>query len=938
METDRSQAVSGKEHQALHAIPGFTIEGLLGQGGMGLVYRGTQHRPRRSVALKLLRPSAISQRALRRFEREVEILARLQHPSIARVYEAGVIESGPTGQPTPYFAMELIDGMGLRQFAEAKGLSTEEQIELFVSVCDAVHYAHEQGVVHRDLKPANILVDQAGRAKVLDFGIARVTDSDLTLTTLQTDVGQLLGTLAYMSPEQVVGDPSSVDARSDVYALGVTLYELLCGHLPYSVETGSLLEAARVIREEEPEGLSSHDRALRGDIETIVGRCLEKEPPRRYASAEALAQDLRRYLASQPIEARPPSGWYRATRFTKRNKTLVAGLAAVFITLLLGMMGTSLALSQAVEAQRREAQERGEADRQRVEAQAAARRAEASERAMARALEDEKRMRQLAQDRSLQSDSIGVIYRTIISEFDSDIASEQDKTQLLSMLAAGERLIEQTGDLHPEAIAELRLSIGRGYNSLARPKEALDHFIEADRLYSASAGPASNQAVLARRNLAMTQDESVPVSVIVDELEQLSAVARRVGGYESQLQGVIISDLGLSYYASRDLQKMLTFFETHYPAVSIPRLLSQDEIGRIESVWSWGLLEAGRFAEAAPVLVSLYKRQQETLGAEHSKTLDTAYNLAHAYLGTNQPDQTVGLLEQALPRAERLYHRNPQRNRPMRRMLGRGYYLTGQTGKAISMYQALYDDSRSRYDRYHPESLIDEYHLALALMQDHQYDAARKRFAFLLPENEKNLGPDHPHSIATLSALARCNLALEDHTTAKAQYREAVERYSSLFGPDQPVTLNTRRMLVVSTSRSGQHDQALGLAEDLLEDAVRVLGQSDATTAKIAVTMGRCEMDAGRPAMAQATILEWLDRLPDQQWPEAFFLYRTYEYLSRTCESLDDPEGAGHWAGQAEQLQARWGFPVQAPGRAADRPSGEGALPSPNDHPGTPGP
>ncbi|MEM9347000.1 MAG: serine/threonine-protein kinase [Planctomycetota bacterium] len=346
METDSSGLDSDLTAPAPHLIQGFTLEGLLGQGGMGLVYRAIQQRPRRPVALKLLRATAVSQRAMRRFEREAEILGKLQHPSIARIYEAGVIEAGTdaAGAPTPYFAMELIDGVGLCRYAEANDLPIEDRVELFITVCDAVHYAHEQGVVHRDLKPANILVDHSGQAKVLDFGIARVTGSDQTLTTMQTDIGQLLGTLAYMSPEQVVGDPASIDARSDVYALGVTLYELLCGKLPYNINPNSLPEAARIIREEDPAPLSTHDRAMRGDLETIVGRCLEKEPHRRYASAEALAQDLRRYLSSQPIEARPPSGWYQTTRFAKRNKVLVVGLAAVFVTLVLGMLGTSLGL------------------------------------------------------------------------------------------------------------------------------------------------------------------------------------------------------------------------------------------------------------------------------------------------------------------------------------------------------------------------------------------------------------------------------------------------------------------------------------------------------------------------------------------------------------------------------------------------------------------
>jgi hypothetical protein len=221
-------------------------------------------------------------------------------------------------------------------------------------VCDALEHAHQKGIIHRDLKPGNILVTEEGQPKVLDFGVARLTNADVRTTTMHTDVGALVGTLSYMSPEQAGGDPDELDTRSDVYSLGILAYELLTGRLPYPIPR-LLPEAVRTIREEEPSKLSTHDQTLRGDVETIVLKALEKDKARRYPSASALAADIRRFLADEPISARRPSTWYQLQKFTRRNRILVGSAAAVFLAL---VAGTVLSTQQALRARRagREAQ------------------------------------------------------------------------------------------------------------------------------------------------------------------------------------------------------------------------------------------------------------------------------------------------------------------------------------------------------------------------------------------------------------------------------------------------------------------------------------------------------------------------------------------------------------------------------------------------------
>ncbi len=438
-------AASAESEPLPREIGSYRLLRELGRGGSGIVYEAEQREPRRRVAVKLLaRPRGGGPGSAGLLRREAEALARLRHPSIAAIYEAG---RAPDGRP--YFAMELVDGEPLVAYARRRQLPLHERLSLFATVCEAVSYAHQRGVIHRDLKPSNILVEEEasksqtidirrnerqrqavktskytdgngngqtldirrsgrqgqeararGAPKVLDFGLARIlnletepsaptaetpmyigvpedappqagmaqteknrvhprasaVDSQESAETALSEVGRVFGTLPYMSPEHLRGDPHEIDVRSDVYTLGVILFELLTDKLPYSLERGNLAQAARIICEQPPSNPRSLVRDLPEDVATIVLKALERAPQSRFQSAAEFAADIRRYLRHEPIVARPPTAWYRFRKFVRRNRGLAATVAAS-IVLLLGASGAAIA--QAVIATReRDAAER----------------------------------------------------------------------------------------------------------------------------------------------------------------------------------------------------------------------------------------------------------------------------------------------------------------------------------------------------------------------------------------------------------------------------------------------------------------------------------------------------------------------------------------------------------------------------------------------------
>ncbi len=464
----------GADAHLPESIGRYRILSRIGTGGMGVVYRAEQQNPRREIALKVMRPGITSRAALRRFEMEAALLARLAHPGIAQVFEAGTYVAA--GDPRPFFAMELVDGAALMEHVQACRPSTHERLELLASICDAVQFAHQKGIIHRDLKPSNIMVVNvaagAGNGisgasprvcpKILDFGVARTTDADIQATTMHTEVGQVLGTLAYMSPEQIAADTRDIDTRSDVYALGVIIYEVLTGRLPIDVSNKTIGAAARMICENEPQSLGAMDRAFRGDLSTIVQKALEKDAARRYASAGELAADLRHYLNDEPIAARRATTLYQFQKFARRNRGLVAGVALALIVLVIGgVISTSLAISRT------------------------------------KALAESERQRDIAQEALVESDRQRDIAQAVNDFLNKDLLGQANPyggaahdAKLRDVLDRASEAIEQRLDDQPLVQASIRGTLGRTYYHLGAYDQSNHHLERAIAVYARELGDA----------------------------------------------------------------------------------------------------------------------------------------------------------------------------------------------------------------------------------------------------------------------------------------------------------------------------------------------------------------------------------------------------------------------------------------------------------------
>ena len=593
------------------SIGPYRISAIIGQGGMGTVYKAMQDSPRRSVALKVVKKGVTSRSARKRFEYEAQTLGRLRHENIAQIYEAGTHESEEVTQP--YFAMEYIpNAKSITQYARDKNLGTRERLALFSKVCDAIQHGHQKGIIHRDIKPGNILVTSSGTPKVIDFGVARSTDSDMAVTTMRTDLGQLIGTLQYMSPEQCDADPDDIDTRSDVYALGMVLYELLTDSPAYDISNAAIHEAIRVIREEEPISLSSVNRSLRGDIETMTFKALQKNRAVRYQSATELGQDIARYLRDEPISARPPGLIDKIRRLIRKHKAVAISTSIVLVVLIASI---AIITIYASEKNRRE-------------------------REVIMLEESSEQILRMAGHLTEQVGVTDYMSPTMIKRVavlnSLDYKVERLYIDVLEMMKT------TLGDDHPHTIQAM---MNLGYlNSLNEAYDQADQqytiALETSRRIRDEDHPDTIDIIKQVGILSIsTKRYSKAKRLLSEALER----SRRVFGENHDYTNGIVLNMGTMYYKQKDYEAALPCF---LECLEVARQQDADrnEYAVIDLSVTVGELYRlmGRYAEARPHFIFAIDTHKQLFGTENNGYLIKLENLISLHTDWHEADPTAG--------------------------------------------------------------------------------------------------------------------------------------------------------------------------------------------------------------------------------------------------------------------------------------------------------
>ncbi len=777
------------ERPAVPGVPEFIgryrILRLVAQGGMGAVYEAEQDKPHRIVALKVIRPGYANEEMTRRFEVESQALGRLHHPGIAQIYEAGSAET-PFGVQ-PYFAMEFIDGVSLVAYADQHKLDARARLRLLASICDAVHHAHQRGLIHRDLKPSNVIVDSSGQPKILDFGIARITDSN-SQATRETNVGQLIGTLPYMSPEQVMADPFEIDIRSDVYALGVILYELLVGELPFDLNRKAIHQAAQIIREQEPMRLSSLNRFYRGDIETIVAKTLEKQKSRRYDSAANLAADIRRFLNDEPITARPPSTAYQLQKFARRHRALVIGIAAVFIVLVAGIVASSI---ESVRARR---------------AEVTARQAEVKERT--------------ERDRAVTAE------KNANEERDRAVTADRAATEARDRALKAEVQAKQERDT---AVSEKR----RADTETATAK-AINDFLTTDLLAQASAiGQGPNAKA----------DPDIKVRTVLDRAA--GRVAGRFNG-RPQVEGSIESTIGTTYWhlgiypeakhhLARALELDRAALGNHDPVT----LSVSTTLGDAYS-------SAGNYAESEALLGDTYQTSLRSRGPDDPQTLNAERALADVYVAESKYAKAEPMLADLLERSRRVLGSDSENTLDATDVLARVYFVRSKLPDAERLLKDMISIQTRVFGPEHPFTVKTMNNLAVLYQQEHRNEAAEGLYVKVIDIERRVDGPTHPETLNALNNLAVLYAVEGKYSEAAPIYENVLQQWRQQLGPEHPRTLAVMQNLTVL--HQGQHDLAGAetLGRRVVEMRTRALGAEHSDTLLSQNTLARILEEEGK--------------------------------------------------------------------------------------------
>jgi non-specific serine/threonine protein kinase/serine/threonine-protein kinase len=813
----------------------YTITRRLGEGGFAVVYEAQQTTPvRRDVALKLLRPDVVNHQVIQRFAYEQQTLAMMDHPGIARVYDAGTTDDGQ-----PYFVMELVDGLPITTYCDTHRLSIRDRLKLFTDVCHAVHHAHQKGIIHRDIKPSNVLVrtvDDRPEARVIDFGIAKALDHASVNQPAVTQERQIVGTPQYMSPEQAALAHDDIDTRTDVYSLGVLLYELLSGTTPLS-ETKSLrmpmndlLQRVRDVEPTKPSLRVTTDRTvaitiararrqdplrlsreLRGDLDWIVLRALEKVPDRRYPSAYALAEDIRRHGRNEAVDAGPPSATYRLTRFARRHRVELAALAVLILSLVaLGAGGIVFGYR---------------------------------ERAATRRVETE-----LA-----KSQALAAFAQSIFAGINPAAARGADTTLLRTILdGATQRVDAELADQPGAAVPMLNM-IGTTYTQLGEYALAEPIFRHAMAIGTNELGVNNGQTLDARSNLAVALGQQSRYTDAIEIILPVVEYKRRTFGTDSVELFDTESNLGVLYF------------------------------------------NAGEYDKAESLQRDLLRRRRQHFGDDHRDTLATMNNLAMVYTNVRRMDEAIEMLELVLAAQLRLDGEKNPRTLATMSNLATSYSDVGRFDEAESMLRRALGVKRDILPPGHSSIFISQANLASVLIKREQLNEAEAILREALEACRKSQGSMHLHTAGLLNQLGVTLREMGRPAEARACLTEAADIMRTVAGPDHPNTIAIITNQLDVAERSGDSETVRTDAAQLLVHARQRFNDGDRPIVTILRIDARAAIDLQQFEDARANLDAAHAAVQANEGDNQQLLAEIAEVYAELHDALGETERADQW-------------------------------------------